>query len=212
MKLIKNGALCTACEYTMQLIHIEVTKNTVHDKILDAAKAECRKLPMYIRQCIDTIEAFGDQIMEAVDAGTNPRLVCPIIKMCPPSFDINFIGETQVSEKPTCPFCLFAMQEIKEVVSSNSTKDSILKVLNGLCTHLAVKLQSQCKEFVSTYSSEVVDMIIADFTPQEACVFIKLCSDSEPKLTRFKLPKSFEDSFESFDISGKINFLTVLKI
>lgn len=204
LKLVKNGALCTACEYTMQLIHREIEKNTVHNKILESAKAQCKKLPQYIRQCEDLIDMFGDQIIEAVDVGTNPRLVCPLIKMCPASSDFKFITSSkQVDEKPTCPFCLFAMQEIKEVVSQNSTKDSILSVLNGLCTHLSVNLQPECKEFVKTYSAEVVDMILADFTPQQACVFIRLCSNNEPKFEKIKLPESFGDSSDSDEFIGK---------
>ncbi|KAL7020059.1 hypothetical protein ACKWTF_011366 [Chironomus riparius] len=193
-KLVKNGALCTACEYTMQLVHIEVTKNTIHDKILQTVRNECKRLPLYVAECEQIVDMFGDQIMEAVEAGTNPRLVCPIIKMCPPSYDFHHFEETNVSEKPTCAFCLFAMQEIKSVVNKNSTKDSILSVLDGLCTHLSVKLQGPCKVFVETYSAEVVDMILADFTPQEACVFIRLCTSSEPKLNRIKLPKSLAKS------------------
>ncbi|XP_070504194.1 prosaposin-like [Chironomus tepperi] len=196
-KLVKNGALCTACEYTMQLVHMEVTKNTIHDKILQKVRGECKKLPLYIAECEQIVDMFGDQIMEAVEAGTNPRLVCPIIKMCPPSNDFHFLEQTNVSEKPTCAFCLFAMQEIKAVVNKNSTKDSILSVLDGLCTHLSVKLQAPCKTFVETYSAEVVDMILADFTPQEACVFIRLCTSSEPKLKRFKLPGALSSSESS---------------
>jgi saposin len=200
-KLVKNGALCTACEYTMQLVHIEVTKNTIHDKILETVRKECKRLPLYVAECEQIVDMFADQIMEAVEAGTNPRLVCPIIKMCPPSYDFHHLEETNVSEKPTCAFCLFAMQEIKTVVNKNSTKDSILGVLDGLCTHLSVKLQGPCKEFVETYSAEVVDMILADFTPQEACVFIRLCTSSEPKLKRFKLPVSLVKSSESSEES-----------
>lgn len=199
-KLVKNGALCTACEYTMQLVHMEVTKNTIHDKILQTVRSECKKLPLYVAECEQIVDMFGDQIMEAVEAGTNPRLVCPIIKMCPPSYDFHYLDQTAVvGEKPTCAFCLFAMQEIKEVVNKNSTKDSILSVLDGLCTHLSVKLQEPCKVFVETYSAEVVDMILADFTPQEACVFIRLCTSSEPKLNRIKLPSpSSSESSEEY--------------
>lgn len=201
-KLVKNGALCTACEYTMQLVHIEVTKNTVHDKIIQVVRKECKKLPLYVAECEQIVDMFADQIMEAVEAGTNPRLVCPIIKMCPPNNDFHFLEETNVSEKPTCAFCLFAMQEIKSVVNKSSTKESILSVLDGLCTHLSVKLQEPCKVFVETYSAEVVDMILADFTPQEACVFIRLCTSEEPKLKRLKLPgslkKSSSESSEEF--------------
>jgi saposin len=187
IRLYKDGKVCTACEYTMNLVHIELNKHGIQDNILQRVRGECKKLPVYIRQCEDLIDMFGDQIMNAIYQGTNPRLVCPLIKMCPPNMNFEFLQETAVQEKPTCPFCLFAMQEVRDIVSSNTTKANVENVLDQLCTHLPSNLKSQCVEFVKDYSSEVVDMILANFTPQEACVFIKLCSQEVPKLKRFSL-------------------------
>lgn len=207
MKLYENGALCTACEYTMQLVHQEVTKKTVHNEILNRAKSACSSLPMYQRECVDLIEMFGDQILEAIDLGTDPRLICPFLHMCPPSFDFNYLHHSRVGDKPSCPFCLFAMQELKDVVSSNSTKETISGYVSKLCTHLPSNLKDECVDFVKTYESQVVDMILADFTPQEACVFIKLCSNSKPKLERIKLPASLSrESSESADFLGSLQF------
>ncbi|KAG5672672.1 hypothetical protein PVAND_002783 [Polypedilum vanderplanki] len=194
INLHKDGRLCTACEYTMNLVHIEMNKNGVQENILKKVRAECKKLPAYVRQCEDLIDTFGDQIMNAIYQGTNPRLVCPLIKMCPPNLNFQYLQETAVDEKPTCPFCLFAMQEVRDLVSSNASKTNVEKVLDQLCTHLSDKLKSQCIEFVNEYSSEVVDMILANFTPQEACVFIKLCSQEKPKLKRFSMAGIFNEN------------------
>lgn len=187
INLYSNGKMCTACEYTMNLIHVQLNKNGIEDDILQKVKLECKKLPAYVRQCEDLIDMFGDQIMSAIYQGTNPRLVCPLIKMCPPNLTFEYLQETAVNEKPTCPFCLFAMQEIHDMVASNVTKSNVEKVLDQLCAHLSSKLKSQCVAFVEEYSSEVVDMILADFSPQDACVFIKLCSQEEPKLKRINM-------------------------
>lgn len=39
-------------------------------------------------------------------------------------------------------------------------------------------------------------MVLADFTPQEACTFIKLCTDNKPTYNRVQIVK---DSVEDFD-------------
>lgn len=56
-------------------------------------------------------------------------------------------------------------------------QDNIKDVLNHLCVHLPVKLQAECTDFVHTYTSELVDMLITDFKPQEICVSLKLCPE-----------------------------------
>lgn len=136
---------------------------------------------MYVKQCEDVMDMFGDEIANAIYHSTDPRLVCPSVRLCPPNFDLGYLEKNAVSDHPTCPFCLLAMQEIHDVVQSNTTKENIENVLKQLCSHLSDKLKVQCVEFVKAYSAEVVDMILADFTPQESCVFIRLCSNDSPK-------------------------------
>lgn len=55
---------------------------------------------------------------------------------------------------------------------------NIENVLSHLCSHLPQKLQTECVDFVQTYSSELIDMLITDFKPQEICVALKLCPKS----------------------------------
>lgn len=181
LRLEKDGKWCTACEYAMNLVHVELSKDTVQNKIAEYARKSCKTLPMYVKQCEDVMDMFGDEIANAIYHSTDPRLVCPSVRLCPPNFDLGYLEKNAVSDHPTCPFCLLAMQEIHDVVQSNTTKENIENVLKQLCSHLSDKLKVQCVEFVKAYSAEVVDMILADFTPQESCVFIRLCSNDSPK-------------------------------
>lgn len=54
-------------------------------------------------------------------------------------------------------------------------QSSIRHALETLCTKLPKNLKSQCDEFVQENTEKVIDMILADFTPQEVCTFLKLC-------------------------------------
>lgn len=56
--------------------------------------------------------------------------------------------------------------------------------LDKLCNHLPSTLTDQCTDLVKGYSKELVEMLLADLTPQEVCTYIKLCDpnkDSGPK-------------------------------
>jgi saposin len=199
IKLIDNGKKCTICEYVVEFIHVEMGNHNVQDKVLAEATKGCKKLPLYVKQCEDLIDAFGTAIISAIYEGANARLVCPDFHFCPPNFSISYMEQNAVDEKPTCQFCILAIQEIIEVVEKNQTKASIQSAVSKLCDKLPTKLKSQCVEFVNTYSNEVVDMILANFTPQEACVFIKLCDDNQPKRNYVNIVAISKDSDESKD-------------
>jgi saposin len=36
-----------------------------------------------------------------------------------------------------------------------------------------------CRDFVDKYEEQLVDMLIADFTPKEICTYLKLCDPVE---------------------------------
>lgn len=51
--------------------------------------------------------------------------------------------------------------------------------LDKLCKHLPHSLTDQCTDFVKAYSKELVEMLLADLTPQEVCVYLKLCDTTK---------------------------------
>jgi saposin len=108
----------------------------------------------------------------------------------PATIDVS-IGS---GDKPSCPMCLFAITEAKEVIKNEKTKEKIKHTLNSLCNHLPVKLQLECRDFVETYTAELVEMLMNDFTPQEICVYLKSCTDQKPDMSLINLKLSVEKS------------------
>lgn len=198
LTLFKNGTWCTTCDYFVHFLQEALRKQSTEDEIIEAMKKTCLELPKKIQsECVALVELYGDTMFSLLDMNFNPRYICPKIKLCPPNASLEYLMETAVDEKPTCPFCLMALQEVRDVIESNVTKQNIENVLGKLCSHLSDKLMSQCTEFVKEYSDQVVDMILANFTPQEACTFIKLCTDDKVEFKRAKITKSdeFNDDF-----------------
>ena len=79
---------------------------------------------------------------------------------------------------------------------------NIENVLNHLCNHLPSKLQNECVDFVHTYSSELIDMLITDFKPQEICVTLKLCPKSKNYLDDMGISLENESSSEEEEDFG----------
>lgn len=51
--------------------------------------------------------------------------------------------------------------------------------MDKLCIHLPHSLVDECTELVKGYSKELIELLLADLTPQEVCVYIKLCDPTE---------------------------------
>lgn len=56
---------------------------------------------------------------------------------------------------------------------------NIEEELNKLCSHLPRSLTDQCTDFVKTYSKELVEMLLADLSPQEVCAYLHLCDPTK---------------------------------
>ncbi|XP_018799712.1 PREDICTED: uncharacterized protein LOC108975589 [Bactrocera latifrons] len=194
--LVENGELCSFCEYVLHYIQVELSTPTTEDKVKDLVNNICNRLGHTLRgECHNFIDMYGDAVIALLVQGLNPREVCPKLSMCPANHDNFddveiFAPETTKpatqpnveSNKPTCPLCLFAVQEAQEKIKTDKSKTSIKNVLDHLCVHLPPKLRTECVDFVETYSNELVDMLITDFTPQEICVALKLCPSSGDEL------------------------------
>ncbi|CAO1419314.1 unnamed protein product [Diamesa tonsa] len=115
--------------------------------------------------------------------------------------DSSNVENTSVvlTDTKSCPLCLFAIQELLVQIDNQKNKQNIENALSKLCNHLTDKLKSQCTQFVVKYSTEIIEMIIANFTPQEICTYLKLCSD-EHKPVSIEIEGSNEnDLYELID-------------
>ncbi|CRL07645.1 CLUMA_CG020609, isoform A [Clunio marinus] len=180
LNLNENGALCSTCNILINYLKQILDNKTTEDNIVHIMENACKELPHKTqKECSNLINLYGDAIVSFLDQNLDAEYICHEIKVCSKANDLRFEYETSLEEKPTCPFCLLALQEVRDVIASNKTKENIESVVEKLCAHLSDKLVNECTEFVKKYSAEVVEMLLADFTPQEACTFIKLCNDTK---------------------------------
>lgn len=190
-ELVEGGELCTLCEYMLHFIQESLATPATDDEIKHAVEGICTKLPHGVAsQCRNFVEMYGDAVIALLIQGLNPRNVCPTMKMCPSNIekqeDIEVFHPVALNhgeqDKPTCPLCLFAVEQAQAKIRDNKSKDNIKKVLDGLCSHLPSKLRVECVDFVETYSNELIDMLITDFKPEEICVQLKLCPKTKDYL------------------------------
>ncbi|XP_034117679.1 uncharacterized protein LOC117576754 [Drosophila albomicans] len=191
-QLVEGGEMCTICEYLLHFIQESLATPATDDEIKHTVENICTKLPKGVAgQCRNFVEMYGDAVIALLIQGLNPRNVCPMMQMCPKNVenkqDIEVFNpvttvHSDEQDKPTCPLCLFAVEQAQIKIRDNKSKDNIKKVLDGLCSHLPSKLRAECTDFVETYSNELIDMLITDFKPEEICVQLKLCPKTKDYL------------------------------
>ena len=175
-----NKEICEFCEYFLHFVQTELASERSVDKVKAVVEGACARLPATISdQCKDFVDAYGNAFVAILVQEIDPSVVCPGLGFCPSSEDSSILlvgGDDNYGDKPGCPLCLLAVEQLEVLVKDNKTEESVKDALESLCTHLPKALKGECVNFVDAYSQQLVDMLIADFTPQEVCVYIKLCN------------------------------------
>ncbi|XP_072743485.1 uncharacterized protein Sap-r [Anoplolepis gracilipes] len=179
---------CALCEYLLHYIQDTVTNPTNEEKVKEVLEKICKKLPSIEDTCQEFVDTYGDAVVAILAQEIDPSQVCPMIHVCPSEAYSELLEkipksfllqEEQVQDKPGCPLCLLAVTQIYNVIKDNKTEANIEAELDKLCNHLPRSLTDQCTDFVKAYSKELVEMLLADLTPSEVCVYLKLCDQTK---------------------------------
>lgn len=196
--LVEGGNWCPMCEYFLHFVQETMASPKNEENIKKTVAEACDKLPKpIIETCHSFVQSYGDAFIALLIQEIDPRDVCPKLYMCPATskdfevfapgpvvkpIEVTINAKNSGSEK--CPLCLFAVQEAKTLLKDDKSTENIKRTLKGLCSHLTNKLQPECTDFVETYTAELLKMLADDFTPQQICVYLKVCTDAKrPSVT-----------------------------
>lgn len=181
---------CALCEYVLHFIQQEITKPETEAKLEALFEEVCTKMPKSLKnECDEFVKTYSGAIVAILVQQIDPSQVCPTIHLCP-SPELTQVWEQAAKygaleeahdQKPSCPLCLLAVTQVYNAIKDNKTEANIKAQLNKLCKHLPESLIDECTDLVNAYTKELVEMLLADLTPQEVCVYLKLCdAESEP--------------------------------
>lgn len=127
--LVQGGELCTICEYLLHFVQESLATPATEDEIKHVVNGICDKFPGSIRgQCHNFIDMYGDAVIALLVQGLDPRQVCPKLQLCPPNQenhnDMEVFQPIVIDEqdKPTCPLCLFAVEQAQEKIKNDKSK------------------------------------------------------------------------------------------
>lgn len=167
----KNGQMCTLCQYVLNFVQEALASSDNARTIKQSVEAECEKLPKNFRgECVGFVDTYGDAIIAMLVQDIDPARVCPKVGLC---------ARQTARNNEKCPMCLFLIKELEETLKGDRSKANIKSKLTGLCSHLTLKLKSECEDFVQTYTDELIDKLSDDFSPEQICLYLKLCTPKE---------------------------------
>lgn len=174
---VENRELCSFCEYFLHFIQQEITLPSSEMKIREVIEKGCDLLPASIsQQCNSFVETYSASFIALLANRIDPSQVCPGLGICPGKLIL-----VTLKDKPTCPLCLLAMEELLHKIS-NRTEEDINDALDDLCIRdvFPNSLTTECAGFVNSYRQPLTDMILAGFTSEEACLYSDVCSLPQP--------------------------------
>ncbi|CAK9795646.1 PSAP [Anthophora quadrimaculata] len=184
---VKGKETCALCENVLHYIQNVITNPATESEVKEALGKVCKSLPESLKgQCTEFVDVYGDAIVAILAEEIDPSQVCPMLRLCPTakmmelwqSIPAKYMLEEK-KNKPSCPLCLLAVSQIYNVIKNNKTEVNIEHALDKLCIHLPKSLAEECTDLVKGYSKELVELLLADLTPQEVCVFMELCEDEK---------------------------------
>jgi len=93
---VGNGAMCTICEFGMNIVEKEIITNRTLDMAERAVLMMCSHLPMKLAdKCEEFVEQYGDAIIDLIiEAELSPQQVCTELGLCSParSWDATLVG------------------------------------------------------------------------------------------------------------------------
>lgn len=170
-RVTKDGQLCTLCQYFLHFVQEALASPQNAESIKRTVESSCEKLPKsFGTECTEFVDTYGDAIIAMLVQDIDPSAICPKLNIC--------LRQTSTRNEK-CPLCLFLVQELEETIENDRSKANIKSKLNSLCSHLTTQLKAECNDFVQTYADELIDKLANDFTPQQICLYLKLCTSNE---------------------------------
>lgn len=205
----KGKKECAFCEYLLHYLQEVFTYPATEDELKHVMSKVCKKLPKSVEStCTEFLSTYSDAIIALLVQEIDPSVVCPMIYVCPSKQFIEawekipkeLMMKSAVEDKPSCPLCLLAITQLYNIIKDNKTEANIEHALEKLCIHLPKDIRTECNSLVEGYSKELVEMLIADLTPQEVCVYMKLCNPDKNPGTKYLTPLSKDGEILSNEI------------
>uniref|UniRef100_A0A1B6I9E6 Pulmonary surfactant-associated protein B n=1 Tax=Homalodisca liturata TaxID=320908 RepID=A0A1B6I9E6_9HEMI len=198
--------LCQMCEYFLHFLQNELTNPINEQVLIKKAEQACNELPdKYAPLCRSFVDTYASAVIALLAQDIDPSQVCPNIGVCPG------FSDSQVECEP----CKTTALNLVNSVGSNTSEANINKELMTLCLSLPFEESRHCSRVVASHHEELTDMVLAEFTSDEMCFYMKYCTPTPSAVVTLsggdvetnEIPQTWADERHDSDICVMCEFV-----
>jgi len=209
---------CVLCEYVIKTLDDLLANNATEAEIKTALEEVCDYLPGSVKkQCTQFVDMYSDMIVDFLTHQMSPEEVCQQLGLCPGQLESNaeqfqmlaqvdeiiqqdniiaVSGQENKDDRPYCTLCEYAIGEVDKLITDKKNEEEIKSALDRICYELSNPIKDKCLEMVNTYTDEIIDMFIAEYTPQEVCAQLGLCDEPKIQIQQNNIPQEINNSVD----------------
>lgn len=194
-----DSILCNICTDIVTQIEQLLEDKQVEEEILEYILQYCQKLPSpysslcgaYIEQGISLVISYIEQGLESLD-------ICVKLSLCETTKAKKIRAEPQAKPIRTrssipndgfisCTICKEALSFVKRQLEKEKVQEHITILVTGLCDHIPIEYQEQCKSLATDYIPLALKLIYNELNADELCTNFGLCA-TQAKLRPVRRP------------------------
>jgi len=175
----KADTSCVLCEYIITTLDTMIEDKTNKDEIKKSLEKLCSLLPSSVEdQCDTFVETYTDLIIDMLTKDVSPEMICTNLGLCKASGNI-VQHRVEMRKKPYCALCEMVVTQLDQMLEDKTNEAQIEQALDVVCTSLPDPVHKQCEKMVAKYTEKIIDMFVAEYTPDLICAELSLCVNND---------------------------------
>lgn len=176
---------CTLCEYTLHELQNWLGDDKTEANVEAGLHKICSKLPHTVEGgCDHFVSTYGPALVQMIIHEIDPSEMCSRLQLCTGNIlqeqlAVSDVPAIQMLRRETeqCTLCEYAMDTMFSVLNDTSDQEMVKNLLDTMCYKLMpASISNECEKLVSEYTNEIINLVIANFTPDQVCSGLQLCS------------------------------------
>eukprot|EP01132_Coremiostelium_polycephalum_P005660 gene5660-7046_t len=180
------GLDCPICTFVVSYAQKFVASNKSESEIIAVLQKECSVFgSKYSADCVAMVNNYIPEIITYLENNYTPAQVCQEIGLC---------SSSKKSLRPSlpnvnggdleCVFCDYILQYAVSLLSNNQTDQQVLQTLINDCSLFGNQdWINTCSSLVTNYGEKIINFILTNPNPQNACAALGLCGGSSSDST-----------------------------
>ena len=182
---------CAICEYTLHELQDFLGDGKTEGEIEAGLRQICSHLPHSVEgQCDHFVNTYAPALVQLLIHEVDPSEICSRLDLC--AADLLAAQASAATpalqmlrrETESCALCEYGLDAVLSTLNDTSNQEMVKNALDQMCYKLMPhSLRNECEKLVSEYTNRILDLIVRDFSADEICSKIRLCTGDKFEVT-----------------------------